>query len=46
MDRNGCMPVLDEDPEVLRRIQTSVNTLEEYLSKGYYAYGRTHSASA
>ncbi|KAF2473409.1 phenylalanine ammonia-lyase [Lindgomyces ingoldianus] len=37
--RNGCSPELETTPEVLDRIQKSVDTLEEYLSKGYYAYG-------
>ncbi|KAJ5449759.1 uncharacterized protein N7458_006208 [Penicillium daleae] len=37
--RNGVRLALSEDPSVIRRVEASVETLQGYLSKGYYLYG-------
>lgn len=36
---HGCTPELTEDPEVLKRLEDSVDVLYYYLSKGWYVYG-------
>lgn len=33
---------LSEDPSIIQRVEASVETLQDYLSKGYYLYGKQH----
>ncbi|KAH8704219.1 phenylalanine ammonia-lyase [Talaromyces proteolyticus] len=35
----GCVPKLTKDPEVLKRIESSIEVLKDQLSKGYSIYG-------
>ncbi|KAJ6125080.1 hypothetical protein N7471_012397 [Penicillium samsonianum] len=37
--RNGVHVALSEDPRIIQGIEGSVETLQDYLSKGYYLYG-------
>jgi hypothetical protein len=38
--RNGVRLALSEDPSIIQRVEASVETLQDYLSKGYYLYGK------
>lgn len=37
--RHECVPMLEQNGSVIKAVEDSVNTLQEYLSKGYFVYG-------
>lgn len=44
--RHGCLPTIDKSSAVIKRVEDSVSTLQGYLSKGYFLYGKSHDMTA